>query len=99
MKNYNQLSKEEKEKAFSKTLSSLLESICEGAIRFNDALNKDNLQSRIDIALRKANEMQTPWFAGEYILDTCREEIESMTQCDAEDAFYPEAFENIIKLA
>jgi hypothetical protein len=40
--------------------------------------------------------MHTPWFASEYILETCREDLTGMAQCDAEDASYTEPGERII---
>ena len=40
--------------------------------------------------------MKTPWFASEYILDACREELEGMAICIAEDALYPEPNEIVI---
>jgi len=65
-------------------------------VRFNDALNHDDLQARIDAAGEKANAMQTPWFWGEYIMDTCREDLEGMARCTAEDALYSAPPEHVI---
>lgn len=66
--------------------------IIERGVRFNDALNGDDLQARIDAAALKADEMQTPWFVADYMHDdeTVRESIEGMARCDAEDALYAE---------
>mgnify|MGYP003338121911 CR=1 FL=1 len=90
MKTFAELTPEKQVKAVEKAVEYLLRGICEGAIRFNDTLNGDGLQSRIDCALEKAERMQTPWFAGGYIMDTCREDIEAMARADAEDSIYPE---------
>ena len=98
MKNFNQLSKQEREQAQAIALNRLIEHILDGAIRFNDKVNKDNLQANIDAACEKADKMKTPWFTNEYILDTCRADLESMAKCDAENALYPSASENIIRL-
>jgi hypothetical protein len=62
MKTFEQLTSEQKDRAIEKELSDLLEIIVEGSLRFNDALNHDDLQARINAAWEKANEMQTPWF-------------------------------------
>src|SRR3990170_4042102 len=62
MRTYEQLSPEEKVKAFDKSLDGLLTDIVEGTIRFDDQANGDNLQARIYAAIGKANDMQTPWF-------------------------------------
>ena len=97
MKTYNQLTEDQKTEAFNKRLSNLLEMIIEGAIVFNDNENEDDLQARINTAWEKANRMQTPWFIGEYIMDTCSEEIKGMVQCDIEEALYPEQNEFCIQ--
>jgi len=88
MKTFEQLSETEKARAFEKCLCLLLRQVTTGAIRFNDTLNGDDLQARIDAATVRAEAMRTPWFAHEYILDTCREELESIARCDAADALY-----------
>ena len=90
MKTYDQLTGTEQAAAQNKCLCNLLAAVTEGAIRFSDAKNHDNLQARIDAAQEKAEQMRTPWFAHEYILDTCREDLEGMARCDAEDALYLE---------
>ena len=98
MRTFSQLSKEEQSKAEVQALNEVLRHVTEGAIRFNDALNHDDLQARIDSAWEKAESMQTPWFANEYIMDTCGDDPRSMAQADAEDALYPDPSENIIRL-
>jgi hypothetical protein len=99
MKRFDELTPEQQEKAVAVELASLLEAILEGSVRFNDALNSDDLQSRIDTACERAAKMQTPWFAHEYILDTCREDLEAMARPQAEDAVYLESDEHAVRLA
>jgi len=96
MKRFEQLSETQQKKAINESLTRLLEAICEGGIRFNDKLNHDDLQARIDAAFTKAESMQTPWFVHEYLLDTCREELEGIAQCQAEDAIYSTSDEHVI---
>jgi hypothetical protein len=96
MKTYQELSQEEQKRALEKCTQQLLESIVEGAIRFNDGLNHDNLQERIDKAWEKVERLHTPWFVGEAIMETCRADIEGMAQCTAADSLYPEEGENVI---
>ncbi len=98
MQTYNDLTDTQKEKALEKATNILLGAILEGAIRFNDDLNSDTLQSQIDQAITEADSMQTPWFASEYIMDAAGDEIKAMAICDAEDALYPESGEFIINL-
>ena len=95
MKRFEQLTKEEQDAAVLHCTASLLEAIMEG-MGFNDELNHDDLQKRIDAAIAKAEKMQTPWFAHEYIMDTCKEEIEGMARSDAEDGLYSEPGEQVI---
>jgi lysozyme family protein len=99
MKTYNDLTTQQQQSAVNYELGRLVEAIMEGAIRFNDKLNGDDLQARIDKACQKADAMQTPWFAHEYILATCRDDLTGMAECSAEDAMYSEPGELVISLA
>jgi hypothetical protein len=87
---FNQLNKKQQEYAINYFVANLLKAIVENGLRFNDKLNKDRLQQRIDKALLKADAMQTPWFSHEYVQDDkyIMERLNSMAQCDAEDAEY-----------
>ena len=96
MKTYERLSVEEQGKARGKALTTLLERVCDGSLRFNDRENGDDLQARIDTAIEKAEKMRTPWFAYEYVMDTCRTELDGMALCDAEDTLYAEPDENVL---
>ncbi len=97
MKTYSELTPEQQKKAVDYFIKLDLDGICEGWLRFNDSLNEDDLQSRIDAAIEKAEKMQTPWFAAEYIMDSCGEEITSMARCSAEDCLYPEQHERMVE--
>ena len=97
MRTYQELNEKEQERAREVALNELLEAITEG-IRFNDEANSDDLQARIDAAGEKANAMQTPWFWSEYIMDTCKDDLESMAAADAEGALYPGPGERVIYL-
>lgn len=68
----------------------LVEAVAEGAVRFSDELNGDDLQARIDEAARDMERMQTPWFLAERLSEdeTVRESLRGMARCDAEDALY-----------
>jgi hypothetical protein len=90
MKTFAQLTKDQKNKAVSHYANLIIEEIAEGHIRFNK-----NLQARIDKAWKKAQAMQTPWFIGEYIMDTCAPEINGIAMNQAEDALYPEKNETV----
>ena len=98
MKRYDELTRKQQEQAVNKAASDLLKAILQGAIQFSDRENGGDLQARIDAACEKANEMQTPWFAHEYIMETCGEEVLGMARADAEDAMYSEQPERVIPL-
>ena len=98
MRRFEDLTEEEQTEAVDRCLIGLVEAVIEGALRFNDKLNGDALQARIDKAMKQAEKMQTPWFTGEYVLEAARDELRSMACADAEDAYYPEATEKVVRL-
>lgn len=91
MRAYTELTTEEQGQAVEYHLRGLLQAILEGGIRFNNKLNEDDLQERIDRAMQEAEDMQTPWFAGEYIMEAAGDDLRIMAQCDAEDTQYADA--------
>lgn len=95
MRNYTELNELEQKAAIEQALTNLIEAVTEGALRFNDSLNQDDLQARIDRAFAKAERLRTPWFLGEILLDDAviRDALTGMATCDAEDAIYLESFE------
>jgi hypothetical protein len=97
MKTFDELTKEQQAAAVTKATNDLIAAIIEGALCFNDKLNRDRLQARIDAALAKAEKMQTPWFSHEYIRDDryVMKRLEGMARCEVENAFYSEG-EHII---
>ena len=88
MRTFGQLIEPEQAAAVEYALTELLRAILEGGLRFDDAKNSDNLQARIDAARAKAEDLQTPWFAGEYIMEAAGDDLRAMAQCDAEDTQY-----------
>lgn len=96
MKTFDELTAQEQKNAINRCIEHFLHGLIEGAIVFNDELNNNDFQERVDRAIKKANDMQTPWFAGEYVMDDCREEIEGFARTRAEDALYSEPNENVI---
>lgn len=88
MKTFEQLSEQEQDAARAFCLENLLRDILEGGLRFDDGANENYVQSRIDVAWAKAEDMQTPWFANEYIMEAVGDDLRSMAQCDAEAAQY-----------
>lgn len=88
IRNYEDLSVQDKEKAVNKCLRQLISLIVNAGIRFED----NELQSHIDAALKKAEELQTPWFAGEMLLEDkwLKDMLEKMALADAQEAIYPD---------
>lgn len=97
MRTFDQLNGDEQEAAIDKVTEELVQAVCEG-LRFNDDLNGNDLQARIDAAIAEAETMQTPWFAGEYVIDAAEEDLRSMARADAEHALYPAQDERVIRL-
>ncbi len=85
---FEDLTKPLQKSALAYFATDLLKDILEHGVRFNDDLNSNDLQARIDEAIDKADKMRTPWFAHEYIMETCKDDINGMAQCTAEDAQY-----------
>lgn len=69
MKRYDDLTEAQQELAVELFISRILSDIIEGSMRFNDEQNGDDFQAVVDAAIEKANDMQTPWFANEYIME------------------------------
>lgn len=101
MKRYADLTPTQQQNAKQSCFNDYLQQIIEGELRFNDELYGDDLQSRIDSAFDKANEMQTPWFANEYLCDdpVIIQAIGGLAASHAENAIYLEADEYAIRLA
>ena len=98
MKTYGDLTEKQQEAAVDFCVGKLLDRILEGALRFDDEASGDNLQKRIDAAIREADRLQTPWFAGECILETCGKDLRDMAAFDAENALYAEPGEFVIRM-
>lgn len=94
MKRFSRLCKEEKERAIQVARNRLLQWMTDGCF-FGD-----ELQQRIDAAFAKANEMRTPWFTHEYILDdpVLRNYIEDRAKEDVKSAYYPEPWDSILSI-
>ena len=52
--NFSDLNEKQKEYVFNRSKTELLEKIISGELRFNDMLNGDDLQKKIDVAIGKA---------------------------------------------
>ncbi len=96
MKTFTQLTQAQQSAAIDDATNRLLSAICEGAIRFNDELNGEDLQARIDAALVRAPHRKRSKSPGEYVMNTCADDIRGMARCDAEDALYIEPGETAV---
>lgn len=96
MKTFDELGPEEQDRAVQYCLNRLLKAVTEGAIRFDDEINGDDLQARIELAGVRAEAMRTPWFAHECVMEAVGEELSGMARCEAEDSLYAEPTENVI---
>lgn len=80
---FQELTVAQQEKAVENMMTEVLQAYLEG-VRFED----ETLNSRIDDAIEKADSMQTPWFAHEYIMDTCSEDVKNLARTWAENTVY-----------
>lgn len=90
MKTYDELTAEEQGQAVTCWLVHTLKAVCEGAIVFNDEANGNDTQARIEAAAQRAEQMQTPWFTSEYIMDddVVRRILMRVALANAEDSVY-----------
>lgn len=98
MKKFDELSPQLQEKAVMAALNDLLKAIVDGAITFNDKANSNDLQARIEKACKQAMLMHTPWYAHEYILDTCQDDLMGIARGSAKRALYREPGELVLDL-
>jgi hypothetical protein len=102
MKKFVDLTTEQQETAVSMALAEVLRDVVSGAIRFADELNGDDIQRRIDKALAEADRLQTPWFAGEVVMEdsAVAAVLRGLAQADAEDedTYYLEQGERAVRL-
>ena len=103
MKTFLELTEGQQEAAITAELNKLLHRILEGFIRFSDEKNKDDLQTSIDRAMSKAESMQTPWFAHEYIMEAkladgslVSDYLRGMAIQQAQDALYASDTEYVV---
>lgn len=94
MRIYTELDEDEKKRALNASLNTLLPHCLnpESGV-FN---SYEGLAEKIKTALKKAEDMQTPWFAYEYILETCREELIIIATKMMEKAIYPYPHELVL---
>lgn len=99
MRTYAELSEQEQARAREVALGNILQAVVEGDFAFfsEDELGTE-LQAKIDAGIVEAERLQTPWFAGECIMERCGPELTAMAGVDAEGAVYPGPEDYIIKL-
>lgn len=95
MKTYQELSDEQRKKAVEAMLTKTLTWLCEGLMPFAD----EDIADRINEAIANANKMRTPWFAHEYIMESCGLELRAYAEEDAKRAFYREPGDLVLSLS
>jgi hypothetical protein len=114
MRMWSELNEKEQEQAIGQETDDILAYILENpSIGYPDELNRDSLEAAIRAAMDKADDMQTPWFAGEYVMEATyswdpgdgntvsvpvSDAIRGMAWESAEDAWYPDPDDQIIRL-
>lgn len=85
MKTYAQLTKAQREVAVERSLNEFLVSVCEGSIELEGSLGE-----MVDKAVAKADRNMTPWFVGEFIMETCGEDFKAIAKSLAKERLYAE---------
>ena len=98
MRGYSDLTSEEQRKAFIMALQDVLEQMCTGELMFDDTRSKGDVQARIDAALVKAEELETPWFGPELIFEAVKEEASEIAKGWAEESIYMDLGERAVYL-
>ena len=88
MRTYHELNDAEKGQAVQIALNKLLGDLLRYGHGYCDLSHDTDLCTRIDAAIAQAERMQTPWFAHEYILDTCRDDLTQVALGHAVEAVY-----------
>lgn len=100
MRNFSQLSQEEKESAKEKVLIDLVSDLCEGFMF--DFLGP--FADKIEAAYNESERLQTPWFMGEMVIEAIerhklmKKVVEEYIQDIVEESFYPERNDCVIRL-
>ncbi len=87
MKTYKNLTNEEKERAVQMHFNEVLLEMIKLPAFFN---YNDGLYAKLQRAFEKADDMQTPWFVNEFIMDTCKDDIQHIAELRASDCYYLE---------
>lgn len=95
MKKWDELTPEQQQNAVEHERQMVLQAVCEGVELFT----APEVKARIKKAAKKAEQMQTPWFVGEYIMEEIAGEIEAVAQHEAKRALYAEGDEYVIYLS
>jgi len=100
IRTFTELDSDEQTEAENVCLSELLHAIVADGLRFNDEANNDDVQARIDAAAQEMDDMQTPWFLAERIMEDEKvaELLRGIARADAEDAYYPAPGITIVRL-
>jgi len=95
MRRWNELTKDEKEKAQKKALETILMEVCEGILVFGA-----KVQEHLDKAIEEMERMQTPWFLAERLMEDefLTSKFHKWASRLANLAFYPDPNENILRI-
>lgn len=95
MKTFDELTPKQQVQATEKALAKILEKVCDGTAKFPGS---PAMQSKIEAAAIAAERMQTPWFMHEFVMDSCKAELEGFAKTYARTAFYREPGDLVLSL-
>lgn len=100
VRTFEELTETEQTEAERLALDRELLAVVEGALRFNDEANEDDVQARIDAAAAEMERMRTPRLLAERLMEdeTVADTLRGLARCAAEDAAYPDPGVVVFKL-
>jgi hypothetical protein len=99
MKRYDDLTESKKAEAIERCIVKGIRFVMDGG-RLDDAANGNDLRARMDAAMKKAEDMKTPWYAVAYMMDdeVLKRHFMLLGKSVAESAYYPEHGELVVYL-
>lgn len=92
MKTFNDLSEAQQAVAVRNRLQFLMEMICDGTLKFNDP----EIAAAVERAAQKAEDMKTPWFMHEYVMDEIGTQVTELAAAEARECLYAEPHEVVM---
>lgn len=84
LKTWNQLTTDQQKAAIQMRVHHLVQAISEGRLTFNNPA----MQEKVLHAAKRAEDMKTPWFFGQYVMEGMASELATLATAECASAFY-----------